>query len=216
MFRPKLLGGTAIPARASPKASSSSGAAPSQLRAFRLELVGCTATPTCASPKLPIALGQFRHNSVRLPEACRWHCHANARLVRGFRQPRGVTARVSLGLVGLPTPRQPWLPALRSGIRHWGQGPRRSGPQRLGSGRCNVALTTLSLCRPPLLFLTPVRGGVFPLSSATCASFGCRSCLRLSSAAARPEAPALVHSACAESSTALPIRRLGGLQSRPS
>ena len=88
--------------------------------------------------------GNFATTPCALPEACRWHCHANARLVRGFRQPRGVTARVSVGLVGLPTPRQPWLPALRSGIRHWGRGPRRSGPKRLGCERCRVALTTPS------------------------------------------------------------------------
>ena len=47
----ELLGGTATPARASPKASARTGAAPPQFHVFRLKLVRGTATPARALPK---------------------------------------------------------------------------------------------------------------------------------------------------------------------
>ena len=55
--------------------------------------------------------------------------------------------------------------------------PRRSGPKRLGSRRCGVALTTPGPTDvgPPLLFLTPGWGGVSPLSSCRhTATYACR------------------------------------------
>ena len=52
--------------------------------------------------------------------------------------------------------------------------PGRSGPKRLDNGHCGAALTAPShVSWPPLLFLTPGWGGVFPLSSDLLGKFIC-------------------------------------------
>ena len=174
-FRLELVSNDKIILCDSPTASYGSGMVPGWFRTLRLPLVsnskitlretsmasdGSGVAP-CDSP------GAFSNDQVALrdcpplPMSPGWLRGGSTRFASGLsaREKSHFRRRPRLP----PTPAATLGPARGSADAR--VMPRRSGPKRLGSEHCGVALTTPSQEWPSLLFLTPGRGGVFPRSS---------------------------------------------------